>query len=61
LEDDDRIIRGEEPLKSYITDYYKNLFGPSDSGQFSLDEDKHDNIVQISPDENEKLIAVITK
>jgi hypothetical protein len=40
LEDGDRIIRGEEPLKSYIMDYYKNLFGPSDSGHFSLDEDK---------------------
>jgi hypothetical protein len=37
------------------------LFGPSDSGQFSLDEDKRDGIVQISPDENEKLIAVITE
>jgi hypothetical protein len=23
LEDGDRIIKGEEPLKSYITDYYK--------------------------------------
>jgi hypothetical protein len=40
LEDGDRIIRGEEPLKSYIMDCYKNLFGPSDSGHFSLDEDK---------------------
>jgi hypothetical protein len=24
LEDGDRIIKGEEPLKSYIMDYYKN-------------------------------------
>jgi hypothetical protein len=34
------IIKGEERLKSYITDTYKNLYGPSDSGMFSLDEDK---------------------
>jgi hypothetical protein len=28
LEDGDRIIKGEEPLKSYIMDYYKKLFSP---------------------------------
>jgi hypothetical protein len=61
LEDGDSITRGEGPLLSYITDYYKNLFGPLDSGQFSLDEDKRDDIVQISPNENEKLIAMITE
>jgi hypothetical protein len=37
------------------------LFGPSDSGQSSLDEGKRDDIVQISPDENEKLLVVITE
>jgi hypothetical protein len=61
LEDGNSIIRGEGPLRSYITDYYKNLFDPLDSGQFSLDGDKRDNIVQISPNENEKLIAMITE
>jgi hypothetical protein len=40
LVEGDRIIRGNEPLKSYITDYYKNLFGSSNSGQFSLDNDR---------------------
>jgi hypothetical protein len=30
LEDGVQIIRGEEHLKSYITDYYKGLFGPLD-------------------------------
>jgi hypothetical protein len=39
----------------------KKLFGPSDSGQFALDEDKCDDIAQISPDKNEKLIDVITE
>jgi hypothetical protein len=37
------------------------LFGPSDSGQSSLDEGKRDDIVQISLDENEKLLVVITE
>jgi hypothetical protein len=59
LEDGDRIIKGEEPLKSYIMDYYKKMFDPPDSGQFSLDEDKRDDIVQITPEENEKLTSVI--
>jgi hypothetical protein len=61
LEDGDCIIKGEEPLKSYITDYYKKLFCPPDSGQFSLDEDKHNDIVQITPGENEKLTSVINE
>jgi hypothetical protein len=59
LEDGDHIIKGEEPLKSYITDYYKDLFGPRDSGQFFIDEDKCDDVVQITPEGNEKLTAVI--
>jgi hypothetical protein len=61
LEDGDRIIKGEDPLKSYIVDYYKNLFGPSDSGMFSLDEDNRDDITQISPEDNEKLVAMFTE
>jgi hypothetical protein len=40
LEGGDQIIKGKEPLKSYITDYYKSLFGPSDIGQFNLDNDR---------------------
>jgi hypothetical protein len=40
LMEGDWTIRRNEPLKSYITDYYKNLFGPSDGGHFSLDSDR---------------------
>jgi hypothetical protein len=60
LLDEDRTIRGNEPLKSYITNYYKNLFGPSDSGHFSLEEDRRSDITQISPDDNEKLTSIFT-
>jgi hypothetical protein len=40
LVEGDQIIRGEESLKSYITYYYKELFGPLGSGQLSLDDDR---------------------
>jgi hypothetical protein len=61
LEDGDRIIKEDEPLKSYISDYYSQLFGPPYSGQFSLDESRRDDILQITPEENEKLTMVITE
>jgi hypothetical protein len=61
LEDEDGIIKGEEPLKSYITDYYKNLFDPSDSDMFSLDEDNRDDIFQIASEDNDKLVDVFTE
>jgi hypothetical protein len=59
LEDGGRIIKEDEPLKSYITDYYSKLFGSPHIGQFSLNEGRCDDIVQITPEENEKLTAVI--
>jgi hypothetical protein len=58
LEDGDMIIKGEDPLKSYITDYYKKIFGPFDSGMFSFDEDNRDNITKIALEDNEKLVDV---
>jgi hypothetical protein len=61
LSDGDRTIRGNEPLKSYITDYYKILFGPSDGGHFSLEEDRKSDIIQISPEDNEKLTSIFTE
>jgi hypothetical protein len=58
LSDGDRKIKGNEPLKSYITDYYKNVFGPSDGGHFSLEEDRRSDITQISLEDNEKLTSI---
>jgi hypothetical protein len=40
-------------------DYYKDLFGPPDNGKFSLDEDKCNDIVQVTSEENDKLTSVI--
>jgi exonuclease III len=47
LSDGDHTTRGNDPLMSYITNYYKKLFGPSDSGHFSPEEDRRDDITQI--------------
>jgi hypothetical protein len=44
-------------LKSYITNYYKNLFGAPEEGNFSLDETRTEDIPQVSTEENDLLTA----
>jgi hypothetical protein len=44
-------------IKSYITNYYKNLFGAPEEGNFSLDETLTDDIPQVSSEENDLLKA----
>jgi hypothetical protein len=48
-------------LKSYITDFYKELFGPSHDENLSLDESRNEDIPQISAEDNKKLTAVFTE
>jgi hypothetical protein len=55
LEDGNNIIRGDAQLKRHITNYYKNLFGPSENSFIILDESKTDDIPQLSAPENEYL------
>jgi hypothetical protein len=57
LEEGSQIIKGENELKSYIIDYYKGFFGPSQSEYFALDENRIHDIPQITSEENEKLTA----
>ena len=57
LEREDGIIVGDEQLKSYITDYYKGLFGPSEDNTISLQENLTDDIPQVSSAENDILIS----
>ena len=38
LVQDEGTIEGHEQLKSYITNYYKGLFGAPKEGSFSMDE-----------------------
>jgi hypothetical protein len=61
LEDSGQIIRGKNQLESYITEYYKGLFGAPEGDHFSLDESRNHDIPQVSTEENEALIAVSTE
>src|SRR6266540_2079354 len=55
-----RLLR-EEEFKSYITKYYKGLFGTPEEGNLSLDEARTDDIAQVSDEENAFLIAPFTE
>jgi hypothetical protein len=44
LVQDEGLIEGHEHLKSYITNYYKGLFGSPEESSFSLDETQMDDI-----------------
>ena len=57
LSQDEGMIEGHEQLKSYITNYYKNLFGEPEEGNFSMDETRTDDIPHVSDEENAHLTA----
>ena len=44
LVQDEGTIEGHEQLKSYITNYYKGLFGAPEEGNFTLDESRTEDI-----------------
>jgi hypothetical protein len=44
LTQDEGMVEGYGQLKTYITNYYKNLFGDLDEGNFSMDESRIDDI-----------------
>jgi hypothetical protein len=46
------MIEGHEQLKSYITNYYKTLFGEPEEGNFSIDQTRTADIPQVSVEEN---------
>jgi hypothetical protein len=54
---DEGLIEGHEQLKSYITNYYKGLFGSPEESSFSLDETQMDDIPQVSMEENDLLTS----
>ena len=61
LEQDDGIVVGQENLKVYITEFYKNLFGAPGENFFSLDEAVVQDIPQLSEQENNILKAQFTE
>ena len=60
LEDVTYIIKGDEQLKTYITQYYKGLFGPNACEDFTMDKFRRNDTPQVSAGNNEKLIAPFT-
>ena len=57
LEQDEGTIIGQENLKLYITNYYKQLFGPPEDNFVSLDESRIQDVPQLAADENDVLTA----
>ena len=50
-------IEGDVPLRTFITKYYKELFGPSAESNFQLDESITHDIPQVTEAENEFLTS----
>jgi hypothetical protein len=61
LEQEDGIVEGEEQLRSYITNYYQNLFGCPDRGRLSLNESSVEDIPQVTGEESKRLIEVFSE
>ena len=60
LEHEGGKIEGQHNLKDYITQFYKELFGPPEENNFTLGNRTYD-IPQVSPLENAFLIAPFTE
>ena len=61
LEHEGNKIEGQNNLKNCITQFYKELLGPSEENHLSLDEHRLNNIPQVDQNENEFLTALFTK
>lgn len=57
LEQNEGIIKGDENLKKFISNYYKGLFGELVSNIFSMIEMIMNGIPQVSQLENKVLIS----
>jgi hypothetical protein len=57
LDQDEGKIEGVEALKTYITSFYRKLFGPPEENSFSLDESIIGDMAQVSQAENDFLTA----
>jgi mannosylglycoprotein endo-beta-mannosidase len=61
LEKDGENIDKEEDIPKHVTEYYKELFGPSESPTFSLDPYCWEQNEKITEEENIQLIKPFTK
>jgi hypothetical protein len=61
LEQDEGVIIGQDNLKTYISEYYKSLFGVPNTNNFMIIETDIDDIPQLSQEENRILTADFTE
>jgi hypothetical protein len=61
LDHENRNIEGHANLKSYITCFYKDLFGEIEENSFTMDEERKDDIPQATQGENDFLVAPLIK
>ena len=57
LEQDEGTILGQENLKLYITEYYKQLFGPPKDNCVSMDESRIEDVPQLTVVEIDIVVA----
>ena len=57
LEQDEGTIVGQDNLKLYITEYYKQLFGPPEDSCVSLNESRIEDVPQLTANDNDILVA----
>jgi len=54
-------IDGQQNLKNYITNFYKELFGPPEESLYALDSSKFGDIPQVTREENDFLTSPFTE
>jgi hypothetical protein len=55
MQHEESIIEGDEALREYATNYYKDLFSAPTENSFTLDETRVDDINQVTVEENNLL------
>ena len=61
LDHEDGKIEGQANLKGFITKFYKELFGEPEESLITLDEERNQDIMQVSQIENDFLTAPFTE
>ena len=61
LDHEDGKIEGQTNLKGFITKFYQELFGEPEESLLTPDEDRNQDIAQVSQSENEFLTAPFTE
>jgi hypothetical protein len=60
LEHDSNILEKDEDILTHATNYYRELFGPSESPVFHLDPNCWGPKEKVTQEENEKLVSPFT-